>query len=181
MGERQGGYFWDLEGKRLMDVHVNGGTFSLGHRNPEVIHALIEATAQCDIGNHHFPSVVKAKLAKTLVETATPGMTHAIYGSSGGEIVDLALKTAHHATGRKRIISVQNCYHGHTGIAVTTGADRFAEIFLAQGTEKTNTKVPFNDLDAMEEALKQNDAACVIMETIPHAKAGIPKRSQGPV
>ena len=63
IGKREGYYFWDMDGKKLMDVHINGGTYSLGHRNPEVISALIEATKYVDIGNHHFPSPLKAKLA----------------------------------------------------------------------------------------------------------------------
>ena len=78
-----------MDGKQLMDVHINGGTYSLGHRNPEVIDALIEATKSVDIGNHHFPSPLKAKLAETVIKASTEGMKHVIYGSSGGEVIDL--------------------------------------------------------------------------------------------
>jgi putrescine aminotransferase len=173
MGDREGYYFWDLSGKKFMDVHINGGTFSLGHRNPEVISALIEGTKSCDIGNHHFPSPLKAALAKELTKASPEGMTHAIFGSCGGEVIDLALKTARNATGRRKIISIQNCYHGHTGLAVTAGADRFSAPFLASSGPENNVKVPFNDIGAMEQALSGDDAACVIMETIP-ATYGFP-------
>jgi acetylornithine/succinyldiaminopimelate/putrescine aminotransferase len=165
MGKREGYYFWDMNGKKLMDVHINGGTFSLGHRNPEIITALTEGLTQCDIGNHHFPSPFKAALAKELCRVS-PGMTHAIYGSSGGEAIDLALKSARCATGRRKIISVQNCYHGHTGLAVNTGADKFSKLFLA-GDPEEFIKVPHNDIESMEKALSSGDIACVIMETIP--------------
>lgn len=178
MGDREGYYFCDLDGKHLMDVHINGGTYSLGHRNPEIIEALTEGLKQCDIGNHHFPSVVKAALAKEVAKVSPEGLTHVIYGSCGAEAVDLALKSARNATGRKKIISIQNCYHGHTGLAVTTGADRFAKIFLAERSEEENVKVPFNDIDAMEEALLKNDVACIIMETIP-ATCGFPMPEEG--
>ena len=171
IGKREGYYFWDMDGKKLMDVHINGGTYSLGHRNPEVINALIEATKYVDIGNHHFPSPLKAKLAETVVKASTEGMKHVIYGSSGGEVVDLAIKCARAATGRKKVISVENCYHGHTGLAVAAGADRYCHLFHAERPEFV--KVPFNDVSAMEEALKEGDAACVIMETIP-ATYGFP-------
>lgn len=178
MGDREGYRFCDLDGKELMDVHINGGTYSLGHRNPEIIQALIEGTRQCDIGNHHFPSVVKAALAETVIKASPEGMRHVIYGSSGGEAIDLALKCARNATGRRKIISIQNCYHGHTGLAVACGADRYAKIFLSDKGEDENVKVPFNDLEAMEAALSQNDAACVIMETIP-ATYGFPLPAEG--
>src|SRR5690348_2418598 len=43
--DRREGYFiYDVEGKRLIDTHLNGGTYNLGHRNPEVVAAV---TAAC--------------------------------------------------------------------------------------------------------------------------------------
>ena len=42
--DRREGYFiYDVEGKRLIDVHLNGGTYNLGHRNPEVAAAVTAA------------------------------------------------------------------------------------------------------------------------------------------
>jgi 4-aminobutyrate aminotransferase-like enzyme len=35
--DRRDGYLiWDMDGRRLIDMHLNGGTYNLGHRNPEV-------------------------------------------------------------------------------------------------------------------------------------------------
>jgi acetylornithine/succinyldiaminopimelate/putrescine aminotransferase len=177
MGKREGYFFWDMDGKRLMDVHINGGTFSLGHRNPEIIEALIRGTTEYDIGNHHFPSPMKAALAKELAKVSPQGLNHSIYGACGAEAVDLALKSARAATNRKKIVSVENCYHGHTGLAVSAGAERFARPFLAERPDE-NVKVPFNDTGAMERALAAGDAACVIMETIP-ATYGFPMPMPG--
>lgn len=167
IGKREGYYFWDMDGKKLMDVHINGGTYSLGHRNPEVIGALKEATDYVDIGNHHFPSPLKAMLAETVIKASPEGMKHVIYGSSGGEIVDFALKCARAATKRKKIVCIQNAYHGHTGLAVAAGNDRYSKIFLADKGPDEYIKVPFNDVAAMEEALKGGDVAAAILETIP--------------
>ncbi|MDR1452832.1 MAG: aminotransferase class III-fold pyridoxal phosphate-dependent enzyme [Candidatus Margulisbacteria bacterium] len=178
MGKREGYYFWDMDGKRLMDVHINGGTFSLGHRNPEIMETLVKGLENYDIGNHHFPSPHKAALAKELIKVSPAGMTHAIFGAAGAEAVDLALKSARCATSRKKIISVENCYHGHTGLAVSAGAERFARPFLLEKDADENAKVPFNDLDAMEKEFSKGDAACVIMETIP-ATYGFPLPAAG--
>ncbi|MGN1085939.1 MAG: aminotransferase class III-fold pyridoxal phosphate-dependent enzyme, partial [Porcipelethomonas sp.] len=132
IGKREGYYFWDMDGKKLMDVHINGGTYSLGHRNQEVIDALVEATKSVDIGNHHFPSPLKAKLAETVIKSSPEGMKHVIYGSSGGEVIDLAIKCARSATNRLKVVCVNNCYHGHTGLAVAAGAPRYCDIFHAE-------------------------------------------------
>ena len=73
IGKREGYYFWDMDGSKLMDVHINGGTYSLGHRNPEIIEALTEAVKSVDIGNHHFPSPLKALLAQTVINASPKG------------------------------------------------------------------------------------------------------------
>lgn len=176
--DRREDYFiYDMSGKRLIDVHLNGGTYNLGHRNPEVVQAVTVAMQHFDIGNHHFPSLARTALAEALVSSAPEGLTKVIYGSGGGEAIDIALKTARHATGKRRILSIIKAYHGHTGLAVGTGDDRFSKLFLSDNPEDF-PHVPFNDLEAMEEALKSRDIAAVIMETIP-ATYGFPLPEPG--
>ena len=176
--DRREGYFiYDVEGKRLIDVHLNGGTYNLGHRNPEVAAAVTAAMQRFDIGNHHFPSLARTALAEALISTAPDGLTKVMYGSGGGEAIDIALKSARHATKKRRIVSVAKAYHGHTGLAVATGDERFATLFLADRPDEFS-HVPFNDTDAMEAALKARDVAAVIMETIP-ATYGFPLPAPG--
>ena len=64
IGKREGYLMWDYDGHRLIDLHLNGGTFSLGHRNPDCIKALDRALKRYDIGNHHFPSIARTELAE---------------------------------------------------------------------------------------------------------------------
>jgi acetylornithine/succinyldiaminopimelate/putrescine aminotransferase len=177
IGEREGYVLRDVTGKRLVDVHLNGGTYNLGHRNPEIIAAVTEAMEFFDIGNHHFPSVARTALAQALIDSAPPGMTKVMFGSGGGEAIDIALKSARHATGRRVIVSIEKAYHGHTGLAVATGDDRFAALFLSDRPGEF-VHVPFNDLAAMEAALQNADVAAVIMETIP-ATYGFPLPAPG--
>ena len=63
---REGYYLYDVDGRRLIDVHLNGGTYSLGHRNPEVVEAVREGMSYFDIGNHHFPSIMRTHVAEML-------------------------------------------------------------------------------------------------------------------
>jgi acetylornithine/succinyldiaminopimelate/putrescine aminotransferase len=176
--DRREEYFiYDMSGKRLFDVHLNGGTYNLGHRNAEVTAAVASAMTHFDIGNHHFPAVTRSALAEALVKTAPEGLTKVIYGSGGGEAIDIALKTARHATQRRTIVSIVKAYHGHTGLAVSTGDDRFSKLFLADRPDEF-VQVPFNDLLGMEQALAKRDVAAVIMETIP-ATYGFPLPERG--
>ena len=176
--DRREDYFlWDMSGRRLIDMHLNGGTYSIGHRNPEVMQALSEGMQHFDVGNHHFPSVARTALAERLVDSAPDSITKVAFGSGGGEAIDIALKSARHATQRRKIVSIIKAYHGHTGLAVATGDDRFSKMFLSDRPDEF-VHVPFGDIDAMDQALSGNDVAAVIMETIP-ATYGFPMPPPG--
>ncbi|TQR08731.1 aspartate aminotransferase family protein [Psychrobacillus soli] len=178
IGKREGYYFYDMDGKKLMNVHLNGGTYNLGHRNQELINTMIEATEHFDIGNHHFPSIMRAKLATKLAEVTPEGLKYTIFSSGGSEAIDAALKSARYATKRRKIVSIKNGYHGHTGLAVSLGNERYSKIFLSEGDPNVFVHVPFNDLEAMEREISKGDVACVIIETIP-ATYGFPLPDPG--
>jgi acetylornithine/succinyldiaminopimelate/putrescine aminotransferase len=169
---RQDYFLYDMDGRRLIDVHLNGGTYNIGHRHPELVEVLNRGTQRFDMGNHHFPALGRTALAEKLAKSCGGDLRYTIYGSGGGEAIDIAIKTARHAKQKKKIISIIKAYHGHTGLAVAAGADRFSKLFLADKPDEF-INVPFNDLSAMEDALKGKDVAAVIMETIP-ATYGFP-------
>jgi acetylornithine/succinyldiaminopimelate/putrescine aminotransferase len=174
--KREGYFLYDMSGRRLIDLHLNGGTYNLGHRHPELVETLKNALDRFDIGNHWFPSIARTALAEALIDVS-PGMTYAVFAPGGAEAVDIALKSARYATKRRKIVSIVKGYHGHSGLSVATGDDRFTKIFLSDRPDEF-VQVPFNDIDAMERALKGNDVAGLIMETIP-ATYGFPLPKEG--
>ena len=175
---REGYCLYDLDGKRLIDVHLNGGTYNLGHRNPELIEVLNAGARHFDMGNHHFPALARTALAEELAACTPEGLQYTIYGAGGAEAVELAIKSARNATQKRKIVSIIKAYHGHSGLSVKTGDERFSKTFLSEDTLGEFVQVPFNDLTAMEDALKGRDIAAVIMETIP-ATYGFPMPHEG--
>jgi putrescine aminotransferase len=171
IGRREGYRLWDLDGRELFDYHLNGGVFSLGHRNPELVETLRTALDTLDIGNHHFPSVARSELAAVLVRSAPGELAYAVFAAGGGEAIDVAIKSTRRATGRRTIVAVEGGYHGHTGLALAAGDPRFSRPFLSDGHADEFVRVPFNDLAAMEDALRDATVAAVVLETIP-ATAG---------
>jgi acetylornithine/succinyldiaminopimelate/putrescine aminotransferase len=170
LGKREGPYIYDVEGnKQLIDCHCNGGVFNLGHRNPEIIDALMQSLKELDIGNHHLISEQRATLASTLARLAPGDLRYTVFGVSGGEAIDLAIKVARGYTGKQKIISAKGCYHGHTGLALATGDEKYRALF---GSPVPGfVQIPFNDMHALQQAADEETAA-VIFETIP-ATAGI--------
>jgi acetylornithine/succinyldiaminopimelate/putrescine aminotransferase len=165
MGRREGPYLWDIDGeKRLFNLHCNGGVFNLGHRNLELINLLKESLEELDIGNGHLMSKVRGDLAKLISGLMPDDLSYTVFGVSGGEAVDLAFKVARAYTQRAKIISVRGGYHGHTGLALAAGDEKYRTPFGPQ--LPGFAQVPFGELNALESELDDNTAA-VILETVP--------------
>ena len=175
---REGYCLYDMDGRRLIDVHLNGGTYNLGHRNAELIEVLNAGARRFDMGNHHFPALARTALAEAIADCTPEGLKYTIYGAGGAEAVELAIKSARNAMQKRKIVSVIKAYHGHSGLSVMTGDERFSKTFLSEDMLGEFVQVPFNDLNAVEDALKGRDVAAVIMETIP-ATYGFPMPHEG--
>ena len=130
LGRREGPYLWDISGeKRLIDCHCNGGVFNLGHRNPEIIATLVQSLQELDIGNHHLISEQRAALASRLAQLAPGDLAYTVFGVGGGEAIDLAIKVARAYTGKVKVISAKGGYHGHTGLALAAGDEKWRAPF----------------------------------------------------
>lgn len=177
IGKREGYRIWDIDGHELMDFHLNGGTYNLGHRNPVIIDSVRKAMDTLDVGNHHFPSGPRADLAERLAALTPKDLHYTVFAAGGSEANDIAIKSARWATGKRKIIGVDVAYHGRTGLSGAAGDDGTHAFFKSDYPDDF-LKVPFEDLDAMERALAKGDVAAVIMETI-LATYGFPVPSAG--
>lgn len=163
-GKREGCYLYDLDGKSYLNCHCNGSVFNLGHRHPKIIEATRMAMEMWDIGNHHLISAPRAMLGARLAELLPGDINRTVFGVSGGEAIDLAIKLARGYTGKSGIISALGGYHGHTGFALAAGDEQFRKPF--EPMPPGFTQVKFNDLNALEQAIDA-DTAAVLFETIP--------------
>src|SRR6202044_1002902 len=107
-----------------------------------------------------------------------PGaLTYTVFASGGSEAIDIAIKTARRATGRRRIVTLAAGYHGRTGLSGAAGEDGGAAYFLSDLPEQF-AKVPFGDPDAIAAELSKGDVAAVLLETVP-ATYGFPVPPEG--
>jgi hypothetical protein len=173
LGDREGYRFQDIDGRWLINMHINGGVFNLGHRNPEIKRALVEGAERYDAGNHYFPSKVKNELCEALLAVSPSYMKYVCLNNGGGESIDAAVKFARHATKRQRVVSVHGGFHGATGIALEAGSPDMAAFFNMAPDPELYTQVDFDNTEQLEEVLKKNDTACVLIESLP-ATYGFP-------
>jgi ornithine--oxo-acid transaminase len=117
--------------------------------------------------------VLPALLAEELLRLAPPSVERVLFTSSGAESVEAAIKLGRAATGRSRVLSLEHGFHGLTLGALSATADpAFTTRFgpLLPGFEK----VPWNDLEALEEQLRTEDVALFIAEPVQGKGVNIP-------
>jgi putrescine aminotransferase len=162
--ERSGPWVWDVDGTKYLDCFTSAGSFNVGRRNPRVVAAAHAAVDRLDNGNFLLCSQAKAELAAKLAEITPGELSCTMFGSGGGEAIDFAIKLARGSTGRPRIISTVNGYHGHTGFALSAGGRAsFRQPFEPLMPEFV--QIPFGDLDALSAAVDEQTAA-VLLEPI---------------
>ena len=110
----EGPYLTDAAGARYLDLLSGFGVFAIGRNHPAVIDALKQVL------DARLPNLVQmdvSLLAGILAERLlafTPGMDRAFFCSTGSEAVESAVKFAHAATGRGKIVYCSNGFHGLT-------------------------------------------------------------------
>jgi glutamate-1-semialdehyde 2,1-aminomutase len=176
----KGPYFWDVEGKRYIDCIGSWGPMILGHAHPEVVKA-VQMAAENSF-SFGAPTEAEILMAEKIIELV-PSIEQVRLVSSGTEATMSALRLARGFTGRDLIIKFEGCYHGHADsllVKAGSGLLTFAEqqIDLAtnapssggvpQDLVKHTLVLPFNDLEALENAFKQfgPQVAALIVEPI---------------
>ena len=106
----QGPYFWDANGKQYTDYIVSWGPMILGHGHPAVLEAVQKAAL--DGFSFGAPTEREVELAETIIRMV-PSLEMVRLVSSGTEAGMSTIRLARGATGRKKIVKFEGCYHGH--------------------------------------------------------------------
>ncbi|MBI4364423.1 MAG: aminotransferase class III-fold pyridoxal phosphate-dependent enzyme, partial [Candidatus Latescibacteria bacterium] len=105
----------DLDGNRYVDLTAGFGVVSLGHAAPEVARAVSAQARKLTQGlGDIMPHDPRVKLVRKLAGLGGGGLNRALLAATGSEAVELALKTAHVATGKRRVVAFTGAYHGQS-------------------------------------------------------------------
>lgn len=167
----EGIYMYGPDGKEYMDLISGVSVSNTGHSHPKVVEAVKN---QVDTYMHlmvygEFIQSPQVKYAERLAGILPPELSSCYFVNSGSEAVEGALKLAKRFTGRSRIISFINSYHGSThGALSIQGSELYKTSFrpLLPDTVLTG----FNDKKSP--GLIDKKTACVIIEPV-QGEAGV--------
>jgi glutamate-1-semialdehyde 2,1-aminomutase len=166
-----GPYMWDVDGKQYIDYIQSWGPMVLGHNNPAIREAVIEASFNgLSFGAPTEAEVIMAETVSQLV----PSMEMVRMVNSGTEATMSAIRLARGYTGRNKIVKFEGCYHGHADSllvkagsgALTLGVPSSPGV-PANVAEHTLT-VEYNNIDSVKAVFEAHgdDIACIIVEPV---------------
>ncbi|TIH16587.1 aspartate aminotransferase family protein [Marinifilum sp. JC120] len=162
----EGAYLTDAKGVKVLDFLSGFGVYNIGRNHPYVADVLKEvmgektaSIVQMDLG------VMSGMLAEKLAKLAPGNLEAVFFTNSGTEGVEGALKFARQASGKHKLVHCHHAFHGLTLGSLSVNANReFRD--RNEPLLPDCVPVPFNDLEALEEALKGGDVGAFIFETV---------------
>lgn len=167
----EGVYLYSASGEKYLDLISGVSVSNTGHRHPKVVNAI---TRQVDSYLHlmvygEYIQSPQVRYAERLAGLLPRGLDNCFFVNSGSEAIEGALKLARKATGRSRIISFKNSYHGSTlGALSVQGNELYKNAFRPLIPDVFF--IGFNDFQGLRQI--DMNTACVVVEPI-QAEAGV--------
>ncbi len=157
----EGCWVYDHEGNRYLDFLAGFGALNFGHRHPRIIAAVQEQLQKIPLSSRVLFNPMQAELAAALASLTPGDLQFCFFCHSGAEAVEACLKFARLATGRRKIVAMQNAYHGKTlGALSASGREVYRQPF--EPLLDWFVHVPFGDKEALAQAVDEQTAAVIV-------------------
>ena len=171
----EGSWLEDAEGNRYLDALGGLAVIVLGHANKAVARTLSEQSATLLHTSNLYRIPKQEQLADELKRLS--GMDNMFFGNSGAEANECAIKIARlygHNKGVEdpTIIVADSSFHGRTLATLTATGNRKVQAGF-EPLVKGFIRVPFNDIDSVNEIAEQKNSVVAIMVEPIQGEGGI--------
>ena len=119
----EGVYVYDRDGKHYIDFSAQLMNVNIGHGDQRVTEAV---AAQMRELSYVYPGMItkaRGDLGRRLAEITAPNLTKAFFTLGGAEAIENAIKLARVYTGRHKIVTLYQSFHGASYGAMSAGGD----------------------------------------------------------
>ncbi|MCY7360968.1 MAG: aminotransferase class III-fold pyridoxal phosphate-dependent enzyme [Ignavibacteria bacterium] len=119
----EGVYIYDTNGKRYIDFSSQLIAVNIGHGHPKVAEAVAKQMSEISYVYPGMVTKVRGEVGKKLAEITPGSLSRTFFTLGGAEAVENAIKLARIYTGRHKIVTLYQSYHGATYASSTAGGD----------------------------------------------------------
>ena len=119
----KGVYIYDRSGKKYIDFSSQLMNVNIGHGHPAVTEAVVKQMNEVSYVHPGMITEARGLLSKKLSEIAPGTLNRTFFTNGGTEAIEHAIKFARLYTGRHKIITLYQSYHGATYGALSAGGD----------------------------------------------------------
>mgnify|MGYP006137190143 CR=1 FL=1 len=173
----EGVYVWDVEGKQYFDFLSAYSAVNQGHCHPKIVNAMVQQAQTLALTSRAFYNDVLGVYEKYI--TNYFGFDKVLPMNTGAEAVETAIKLCRKWAYEKKgiaendatIIVCEGNFHGRTTTIISFSNDPDARKNFGPYTPGF-IKIPYNDIDALAEAIKAKNIAGFLVEPI-QGEAGV--------
>ena len=126
----EGSYLYSTDGKEYLDLIAGIAVNALGYAHPDWVKAVQEQVGRLVHTSNLYHIKEQAELAQRISTITPPGLDRTLFVNSGAEANEGAMKLAVRYTGRNKIISAFNGFHGRTSASMgATGQTKYQKTF----------------------------------------------------
>lgn len=119
----RGVYFWDVNGKRYLDLNSMVMCVNIGHGDKRVIEAIVDQARELPFAGPPMATRPRAELGRLLAEITPGDLDRFLFTLGGADANENAVKLARAYTGRHKILARYRSYHGASAGAMAVTGD----------------------------------------------------------
>ena len=185
----EGPYIENISGKKYLDFHGNN-VHQLGFSHPKLIARLTQQLQALTFSTRRYTNEVAINFAEKLAGLLPSDLNRTLLTPNGSSAIGIALKLARAATGRFKVVSFWDSFHGASLDAISVGGESvFREHMgpLMPGVERIPPPVSYRGIFEGNEAKcleyleyvfsKEGDIGAFLAETVRNTDVQIPSKS----
>ncbi|MCB0459300.1 MAG: aspartate aminotransferase family protein [Flavobacteriaceae bacterium] len=186
LGNCEGPYIENLEGKKYLDFHGNS-VHQVGFSNPLLVERLTEQLQKLTFSTRRFTNELAVTFAEKLASLTPGDLNRVLLTPNGSSAVGIALKLARVVTGKFKVMSFWDSFHGASIDAISAGGEAVFRKNLGPllpGVERVPPPVTYRGifegnenkcLEYIEYVFeKEHDIGAFIAETVRNTDVQIP-------
>jgi len=185
----EGAYIENISGKKYLDFHGNN-VHQLGFSHPKLLERLTEQLQLLTFSTRRYTNEVAINFAEKLASLLPSDLNRTLLTPNGSSAIGIALKLARAVTGKYKIVSFWDSFHGASLDAISVGGESvFREHMgpLMPGAERIPPPVNYRGIFEGNESkcleyleyvfTKEGDIGAFLAETVRNTDVQIPSRA----